>query len=116
LLDILANKTAEALKTFLDTDSKESISCQPVPEPQLRTCLVAADLDPLVKKVLLEEASEGVENNCTEVKNLIAIHSQVRNAVKTSTRDIDNAVKSKVKRKEAAAKIAAKDKEREQKA
>ena len=116
LLDILANKTAEELKTFLDTESKESISCQPVPEPQLRTCLVAADLDPLVKKVLLEETNEGLENNCTEVKNLIAIHSQVRNAVKTSTRDIDNAVKSKVKRKEAAAKKAAKDKEREQKA
>ena len=113
LLDILANKTAVELKTFLDTESKESISCQPVPEPQLRTCLVAADLDPLVKKVLAEETNDGVENNCTEVKNMIAIHSQVRTAVKTSARDIENAVRSKVKRKEAAAKKAAKEKEKE---
>lgn len=92
---------------------QDKLSLQPVAEAQLKNTHVISCLQEKNKTVLLGATKEDVDTASTEVKNEMAIHAQIRNSVKTSTRDIENAVKSKAKKQEAAAKKAAKQKDQE---
>ncbi len=102
LKTILQNKQEEFTKMLLS--HAESLSLQPVPEATLKTMLVLSDLRALNSKVLGKEDQADIESIATDVKNMCALHSQIRNAVKSSGRDIENAIRSKNRRAEAAAK------------
>ena len=99
-------------KTF--TSDTKKLNYQPVPQEQLQTTLVLNELSKLNVAILACEQKDVIEKYNTDLKNNISIHGQVRNAVKSSTRDIENAVRSKAKKAEAAAKKAALNQQKEQ--
>ena len=120
LLRLVTEKSQDELKSFVEKTSKESLSYQPVPIDHLETTLTLAGLNTLVNKILATCTQDELDAAGNEAKNMLAIHAQIRSAVRTSTKDIENAVKSKKKRIEATAKKAAqnaaKEKEKNEKA
>ena len=115
LLTALTNETTtDGFLAKLDS-LKDSLGYQPVPEEQLRNTLVVGQLHDMNQKVLAQEKRDGVEQAANDVKNMVSIHSQIRNAVKSSTKDIELAVKSKAKKAEAAEKKRKLDLEKENK-
>ena len=95
------------------TSDEGKLNYQPVPQEQLKGTLVFEELNKLNINILACEDKDLMEKSNTELKNFMAIHSQTRNAVKSSTRDIENAVKGKAKRIQAAAKKAAANEQKE---
>ena len=101
VLQALMSSQAE-FKTYTADEAK--LNFQPVPQEQLKATLVYDELSKLNISILACEDKDLIEKTNTDLKNFMAIHSQTRNAVKSSTRDIENAVKGKAKRAQAAAK------------
>lgn len=110
LLKALLKEGAAVYGNFL-TQHQDELNYQPVPVAQLKKTLVYPDLEPLAHTLLTKEKVEECEAIGEEFKNHLAVHNQIRNAVKTSTKDIQNTIKSMQKKAEAAAKKADKDKE-----
>lgn len=87
---------------------QEKLSFQPVPPEQLEKTPRVAELLEKNKQLLTLEKRELCEQHNNEIKDEVAIHAQIRNAVKSSTRDVESAIKTNKRKLEAAQKQAEK--------
>ena len=108
LLEALTKKTNKDFMQHVEDLNAKSLSLQPVPRAVLVRTHVLEQLEGALERIMQKETKEEIETLCTCLSQQCAIHVQLRNSLKNSTRDLENAIKADAKKKERDAEAAAK--------
>ena len=109
LLEALTKKTNKDFMQHVEDLNAKSLSLQPVPRAVLVRTHVLEQLEDALERIMQKETKEEIETLCTCLSQQCAIHVQLRNSLKNSTRDLENAIKADAKKKERDAEAAAKE-------
>ena len=115
LLQAILDKSQDDFKAHVEGMDSKCLSFQPVPKDILMKTWVLQGLKESLETIMQKTTKSEIELLCSGMSDQAAIHIQLRNSLKNSTRDLDNAIKADARKKEreveAAAKKAAKKKQ-----
>ncbi|CAE7836504.1 unnamed protein product [Symbiodinium sp. CCMP2592] len=108
LLDALTKKSNKDFQEHVESLDAKSLSFQPMPRAVLVRTHVLEQLQDALERIMQKETKEEIENLCSCLTQQCAIRIQLRNSLKNTTRDVENAIKADVKKKERDAEAPAK--------
>ncbi|CAE7398550.1 unnamed protein product, partial [Symbiodinium sp. CCMP2456] len=100
LFDALTNKSSEDFKRHVEDLNAKALSLQPVPRAMLVKTHVLEQLQDSLEQIMQKETKEEIEKLCSRLADQCTIHVQLRNSLRNSTRDLENAIRADVKKQE----------------
>ncbi|CAE7359462.1 unnamed protein product [Symbiodinium natans] len=100
LLQQLAGKdtTQAAYESYVQGLDDKSLALQPLAKAVLLKTQALPGCNDLCQSVLVQTEKGELDNCCKDLTDHVAVHNQVRNALKTSCKDLDSTVKQALRR------------------